>query len=50
MIKYYRFYVALIFTGLLMAYTPMSQADMGQQKGYVYNHVSNADAPLQPAS
>jgi putative exosortase-associated protein (TIGR04073 family) len=50
MIKCYRFYVALIFTGLLMAYTPMSQADMGQQQGYVYNPVNNADAPLQPAS
>ena len=55
MIKCHRFYVSLIFTGLLMVYTSMTQAEMEQQQGYssensVYNPVSNAGNPLPQAS
>ena len=54
MIKFKRFYVSLLFTGLLLVYMPMTQADM-QQQGYSENSgyntpVSNADDPLQQAS
>ena len=54
MIKFNRFYVSLLFTGLLMVYVPMTQADM-QQQGYSENSAynapaSNVDDSLQQAS
>ena len=54
MTKFNRFYVSFLFTGLFMAYIPMTQADM-QQQGYgnqvganrTFPPVNNTDDPQQ---
>ena len=49
MIKYCRFYIALVFTGLSLVYMPMTLADM-QQQGYSENSTYTPAEPLQQAS
>lgn len=47
MTKFNRFFVVLLFTGLFMAYTPMTQADMQQQN---YGNQVGANRSFTPIS
>jgi putative exosortase-associated protein (TIGR04073 family) len=57
MTKFNRFYVFLLFTSLLLAYMPMTQADMQQQnygnpigENRTYTPITSADNPLKQSS
>lgn len=50
MIKFKRFYVSLLFTGLLLVYMPTTQADMQTYNANSGTIPGDAGGPLRPAS